>query len=249
MPGVPFCDLNDAYGSSDWEKAQNSVYINNNFNQTTTLVDEDLQSPKNFLKAEPEKKFNEQIQRQQQPQRVQQQQQQVVQQQPQQQPQQVPNYPTFNNAFSCKNRNNTFQQDVNNNILRSGPNYNMNIGQGSDPVHAYPELNYNEIYDASGIKNFSNQFITESDYLRSMQMKNPINPNFYYNDVPGPYENYNSIGAMGSRGIVENFQNIFSKEKFVDFFKTYDQTDQTLQIVIIMLFVIFFVQLTDIIFN
>ena len=115
MPGVPFCDLNDAYGSSEWEKIQNRKYINDEQTQTTKIV-EDLQDPKNFLKESPGPK-------------------QFV------SPKDSPNItnignivpnnpiglniPTFNNALACNNRNNNFQQRVNDNVLRQEPiNYN-----------------------------------------------------------------------------------------------------------------------------
>ena len=79
------------------------------------------------------------------------------------------------------------------------------------------------------------------------QLNNPYSPNYYSQEYPSAYENFNQYTGMR-----ENFQNIFSN-KFVEFFKesftAYDKTDQLLQIVIVILFVLFFIQLTDIIFN
>lgn len=126
MPTVPFCDLGDAYGHTEWEKQQNKRFLNDNMLQVTGQ-----QFSGSGRGQQQFNEQNEQTQAYQRPEQSQLQPYQAQAQQPYRNPQpqvsNLPNFPTFNNAMACMNRNNMFQNDIDLDVLNRRNNYYNNL--------------------------------------------------------------------------------------------------------------------------
>jgi hypothetical protein len=262
MPSVPFCNLDDAYGSG-WKpkqyentmkkKLQNNIETDNFPNDPRKNIikgssEDDQNSNPNLLKNQideiPNKQFVKNFEQAQQEAQV------------YENKMQLPNLNTFNNAATCMMRNNQFQNAAAQDILNvsqnplntyGGPVYQMPRQQfgGIAPQYPYNQYPYNQ-YPYNQVMMYPNNTlpIYQDPNMWPQQIWNvQNNPNPYEMVDPynRPFNFYNQEVLDNSKYVVEHFGNgpVQTQKQ--------GPNDRLLQLILIVLMLSFVLQIVELI--